>query len=93
MHETQCYEVGEVADEVKDEEKKIDVTGVEVEQQRTARCSVVETQPAGPVPSPLMDHAYSGAGAYGGIGGDGGRGGDGRGGRAVGRARAREAKG
>ena len=56
------------------------VTGVEVEQQRTARCSVVETQPAGPVPSPLMDHAYSGAGAYGGIGGDGGRGGDGGGG-------------
>ena len=30
MHETQCYEVGEVADEVKDEEKQIDVTGVEV---------------------------------------------------------------
>ena len=56
------------------------VTGVEVEQQRTARCSVVETQPAGPVPSPLMDHAYSGAGAYGGIGGDGGFGGDGGGG-------------
>ena len=55
------------------------VTGVEVEQQRTARCSVVETQPAGPVPSPLMDHAYSGAGAYGGIGGDGGFGGDGGG--------------
>ena len=56
------------------------VTGVEVEQQRTARCSVVGTQPAGPVPSPLIDHANSGAGAYGGIGGDGGRGGDGGGG-------------
>ena len=32
------------------------------------------------MPSPLIDHAYSGAGAYGGIGGDGGRGGDGGGG-------------
>ena len=54
MHETQCYEVGEVADEVKDEEKQIDVTGVEValDDRRPEQPAAVAPPPPPPLDEP-----------------------------------------